>query len=1502
MSGVLKSILLTAGLSCAAFAANAQQMSGTVYIDANGTASTTVFKNWYSWWRSMQGLTRTDGGPTMTAGLLSSVTVEVLNSNTVAEASFVDLPATIGLSSTVTLTIKGNGNELWYSGTNAAIRFNGADYVTIDNLKIKNSNTTPGGIWLTNQADYNTISNCEIFLNSNTSANSSTYYISMSTSVTSPTANGTTATGTTGQPGSFNTFTGLKLYTQSGAPGPYYGVTLNGNSQNYSSVAQNNIFSNSTISNFNYMAVYSYYPNGTRVEGNDISRSNAIAGGQTTLYGVYFYYPYCTSRSSTISANNIHDLPFAGASTGNTNLSSIYGTYVYYAYGTPSNPFKMDGNTFKNIYYSTGSRYVNYIYYPQYIEMTNNTIESVQGTSTSSTAYDWYVYYPIGVRANNNISNNGKTLGYLYCWYIYYNASGSWTWNEFINNRITNNTAVNYMYSAYIYYYTGTNNWKVNNNYVVNNAATGSTGYHYFYVYYAYNYEVCNNIVAGNKANSHYVYFYNGLSGTYTAEIRNNTFVSDMTNCPTPSSAYAYFYFYLYYHTVWFSGNIIDCIGAPKNGTNPYYRYIYMYLSYANPSNLKEFDRNIYWTNTTFQYPYWYFNGTNYTDWAGLSASGLAGANDYGIDPLFIDEVNNDWRAGAWRTQNNVPWNLDTDKDALGVTRNPVRHDRGALETNTDIEAISTNFSVPAVVCAGYTTGTTNITVKSNYQYDKAVGFNVAYSVNGGPKTSATVTTPLALGDQTTVTFPTPLTLNQVGNNRITIFVDMPDDNRSNDTFVFNTFVKPAPGGGRYLFSNKPTQAVYQGSKSNDVTILGQSVIYNCPAPRVYSNGTYNTDWVASVYAKTVGGTNRPSSEVKLTAPAGTNDLEVQYKTADASMEDSMIVLYLKITDKNNGCDTIIQRQILIYPTVNVKFSFPTVNCDGDDILFENQSKVRSGSMEFLWDFGTGKTSDQTETPEPNFTFPKDGTYKVKLIAKTLPYGFPSQDSALITIRKKPTTVLTYSNACEGFNHVFSSTGSTSTASVNWNFGDNTSSTQKNPTKKYTTPGSYMVTLTTTENGCSDVVSKRVYLFDKPKPEFAMVSGRCDNDMFTFKNTSKIAKGTFGNYWNFDDGTVAAELEPVHVFKGSGNKSVKLTTISEFGCKDSAVVIVDVKESPKVAFTSTTACSLTPTEFTNETPQVGNLTSTYAWTFSDGGSSPLESPKYLFKSIGPKSVTLKVDVTNGCSAFLTKELEVGVEPTADFTAADVCSGSPVIFENKTTWEQGDISYSWNFGDGNVSAERAPKSLYSTSVTKTYVVTLTASIAGGCSDIVSKNVTVNEGPKTCDFAVDNDYGFAFYGANMKAIDANGNPTVQNDVTYTWVIEGGGNKSGGDVKHDFRKDGEYNVTMVARVNNSGCECSKTKTVVMSRSGVSQLENTGFTVYPNPSNGAFNVAITGDYGKEVVVEVLSMNGSIVQSESFVNNGLIQMNASNLAAGSYVVRVKGSDKTGTEILHIQN
>lgn len=1496
MSTVTKRLLLVAGLACAALGANAQ-MSGTVYIDQNGTASATVFKNWYSFWRSLQGLSRTDGGPVQVAGLAGPVTVEVLTSNTTAETNFINLPNTIGLSDTTPLTINGNGNELWYSGANAAIRLNGADYVTINKLNIRNSNATPGGIWFTNQADYNTIKDCEIYLSASTSTSSSVYYIAMSTSVTSATSYGSAATGTTGQPGSFNTITGCRMYTQTGAPGPYYAVSLNGNSSNYTSVAQNNTFSGNTIENFYYYGVYSYYPNGVEVMNNDISRKNAISGGSSTMYGVYMYYPYCTGRSSQISGNNIHDLPFEGATTSTTNISTFYGTYVYYAYGNTKNHFIMDGNQYQHVFYLTGSRYVNYIYYPSYIDILNNTIDNIDGTSTSSTSYDWYVYYPTAVRCIGNTCKNSNTNGYLYVFYLYYGTTGAYTWNEFMDNRVLNNTSVNYMYSAYLYYYNGSNSWKVHRNIITGNKVTGSTGYFYFYLYYFNNYEVIGNVVAGNKANSQYHYVYSGLNGSYTAEVRNNTFEADMTNVPTPGSSYVYGYMYLYYHTVRFTGNIFDYKGGGSN----YYRYMYMYLSYSTPSNLKEFDYNTYAVNSLFTYPYWYFNGTNYTDWATFSASGVAGPHDNNVEPLWIDKANGDWRAGAWETQNNVPYVPINDLDAMSVQRNVVKHDRGGLETNTDIEAISTNFSVPSVVCAGYTTGTTTMTIQSNYPYDLATGFKVSYSVNDGPKTSAVVNTKLSNGQQTTVTFPTPLVLNDYGTNRIALYVDMPDDNTSNDSFIFTTFVKPAPGGGRLLASTRKTDAFYQPSKANDITVLDQPVYYNSIAPRIYSNGTYNTDWVATAYAKTTGGTMRPSSEVTYTAPAAGKDLEVKFVTSDKNMEDSMIVVYLKVTDLHNGCDTIIQRQVLIYPTVVVKFSFPSVNCDGDNILFENQSTVRSGSMEFLWDFGTGVASDQSETPEPTFSFPTSGTYKVKLLAKTLPYGFPTLDSAFITIRNRPVTTFTHTNACEGSALSFNSTGTTVSATKLWEFGDNQTSGLSSPNHSYSKTGSYIVKLTATENGCSATVAKRVYQFDKPKANWSLISGSCDNEEFSFNNTSTIAAGSYGNFWDFNDGTVSADKLPVHIFQSSGLKNVKLVAISEFGCKDSLVRPVTVKESPKVAFSNTTPCSLTATEFTNETPTVSGTIASFAWSFSDGGNTGAESPSHLFKNIGPNTATLKVSLDNGCKSEITHNLFVGVQPTAAFSAADVCTGHPVIFENKTSWEQGDITYSWDFGNGDVSTERAPVKSYNVNSTTTYNVTLKASIAGGCSDEKTQQVTVNEGPQTCQFKAQPDYASSYYGVKLESTDAQGNATAQSGVVYTWVIEGSGNESGASLSHDFKKDGVYSVTMIARVLATGCECSQTQQVVMNRTGVEELSTVGVTVYPNPNSGQFNVALTESFGDQVSIELSNMSGQVIKSISAANTGMVTVDAGDVSDGVYLVRVRSGKRVSTSRITVR-
>ncbi len=130
---------------------------------------------------------------------------------------------------------------------------------------------------------------------------------------------------------------------------------------------------------------------------------------------------------------------------------------------------------------------------------------------------------------------------------------------------------------------------------------------------------------------------------------------------------------------------------------------------------------------------------------------------------------------------------------------------------------------------------------------------------------------------------------------------------------------------------------------------------------------------VFEAQAYTASGTAITGASV--TDPATTGgDMEVKFETADATLEDSMITIVLRVVDNLNGCDTFIRRNVLIYPSITPLFSYPSQICAGDAVLFENKSTVLSGSMEFMWDFGTGNSADQTEAPEPVFQFPDNGS------------------------------------------------------------------------------------------------------------------------------------------------------------------------------------------------------------------------------------------------------------------------------------------------------------------------------------------------------------------------------------------------------------------------------------------------------------------------------------------------------------------------------------------------
>jgi PKD repeat protein len=154
-------------------------------------------------------------------------------------------------------------------------------------------------------------------------------------------------------------------------------------------------------------------------------------------------------------------------------------------------------------------------------------------------------------------------------------------------------------------------------------------------------------------------------------------------------------------------------------------------------------------------------------------------------------------------------------------------------------------------------------------------------------------------------------------------------------------------------------------------------------------------------------------------------------------------------------------------------FSATALICLGDTIQFTNSSSVATN---YFWDFGdTAIANDTSVLVNPFWQYAQAGVYNVMLIADP---GAPCADTMVMQVIVEEVRadwqniLLAYAGQPVNFtDSSFSSTGAP-IVSWNWNFGDNTTSTQQNPAHIYIAAGTYTVTLTViSANGCSATFS-----------------------------------------------------------------------------------------------------------------------------------------------------------------------------------------------------------------------------------------------------------------------------------------------------------------------------------------------------------------------------------------------------------------------------------------------
>jgi PKD repeat protein len=249
-------------------------------------------------------------------------------------------------------------------------------------------------------------------------------------------------------------------------------------------------------------------------------------------------------------------------------------------------------------------------------------------------------------------------------------------------------------------------------------------------------------------------------------------------------------------------------------------------------------------------------------------------------------------------------------------------------------------------------------------------------------------------------------------------------------------------------------------------------------------------------------------------------------------------------TQTDLGCVDSSTQALILKESPKPVFVANGNKCTNQDITFVNSTNVPvGGANNYSWEFGDGKSSNDAD---PIHHYDAPGTYTVKLSAISAA-GCSGDDMTTVTIDEKPLADYTATNVCQGSETEFTNGSliNNGTLTYAWNFGDNTSSTNTNPTVTYATAKTYTVSLVATSgSGCTDTATKSVEVYAIPPVNIDATSALWGNGTMKFTtNTTGVSY-----LWLFGDGGKSTDQNPNYQYQFAGTWNVTLIVVSPEGC------------------------------------------------------------------------------------------------------------------------------------------------------------------------------------------------------------------------------------------------------------------------------------------------------------------------------------------------------------------
>lgn len=368
-----------------------------------------------------------------------------------------------------------------------------------------------------------------------------------------------------------------------------------------------------------------------------------------------------------------------------------------------------------------------------------------------------------------------------------------------------------------------------------------------------------------------------------------------------------------------------------------------------------------------------------------------------------------------------------------------------------------------------------------------------------------------------------------------------------------------------------------------------------------------------------------------------------------------------------------------------------------------------------------------------------------------------------------------------------------------WDLGNGTTSTQRNPSTAYFTPGSYNITLTITDaSGTTSTVTKTSFIqvYAQPSVEFdASPSSGCVPLTVNFTDKTAAGSGTVTQWsWDFGDGTIDSIPNPTHTYSLNANFSVTLVATNSFGCTQLLVKPYYIQVSDTVtadfSYTYTNVCKPPATfQFTNLSQ--GGTGLTYQWFFGDGKQTNSRTPSHTYNDPGKYDVTLITTNSGGCSDTMVRSIAVG-NYIADFNVPPSgCINSDVYIEDASS--PIPLKSTWLFDDGTTDTGLTLLHTFDTAGKHKIIHYLNF---GDCRDTVEKTIDIVNKP-TASFNASSERSSCLPPLTVKF---NNNSTAAD--AYLWYFGDGSTSTDPNPSHTYTTQGAFTVTLIASNGAGGC----------------------------------------------------------------------------------------------------